>query len=182
MEDSYLSLLRRNREFRLYITSLLITSCGEWLTYIGSIDLIETKLESLNRESRTAISILVLVRLLPNVLLSSLGGVLADRYDRRQIMVGLDTASAMAGLIFVLAYELQSITVVYLATLIQQVLCGLYQPSSYSIIPMLVDNDDKDLKKATTMHGLVWSSMQALGAALSGIVVSAIGVRLCFCT
>lgn len=179
-EDSYTALLRRNRELRLYICSLLVTNCGEWLTYIASIDLIETKLASLDQESRTAISILVLVRLLPNVFFSSLGGMLADKYDRRKLMVGLDAASAMAGLLFVLAYELQSITIVYVATIVQQILCGLYQPSSYSIIPMLVHNDDKDLKKATTMQGLVWSAMQALGAALSGIVVDALGIRTCF--
>ena len=180
-EDSYSALLTRNRELRLYICSLLVTHCGEWLTYIASIDLIETKLASLNQESRTAISILLLVRLLPNVFFSSLGGILADKYDRRKLRMRLDVASAMAGMVFVLAYELQSIAMVYFATIVQQILCGLYQPSSYSIIPMMVNNDDKDLKKATTLTGLVWSSMQALGAALSGIVVSAIGVRLCFC-
>mmetsp|Transcript_22083 Transcript_22083/g.54573 ORF Transcript_22083/g.54573 Transcript_22083/m.54573 type:complete len:521 (+) Transcript_22083:64-1626(+) len=179
-EDSYTALLRRNRELRLYICSLLVTNCGEWLSYIASIDLIETKLASLNQESRTAISILVLVRLLPNVFFSSLGGVLADKYDRRQLMVGLDLVSAVATLLFVLAYELQSITLVYVASFVQQVLAGLYQPSSYSIIPMLVHNDDKDLKKATTMQGLVWSAMQAFGAALSGFVVDAVGVRICF--
>lgn len=69
---------------------------------------------------------------------------------------------------------------VYVATFLQQMLCGLYQPSAYSIIPMLVDNDDEDLQKATTLQGVGWSVMQAFGAALSGIVVDAVGIRLCF--
>ncbi|CAJ1903046.1 unnamed protein product [Cylindrotheca closterium] len=180
-EDSYIALLNRNRNLRFYIFSLLVTNCGEWLSYIASIDLIETKLASLNQESRTAVSILVLVRLLPNVIFSSLGGKLADKYDRRQLMLGLDVISAVVTLLFVVAYELQSIPIVYVASFAQQALCGLYQPSSYSIIPMLVNDDDKDLKKATTMQGLVWSAMQAFGAALSGFVVDALGVRTCFC-
>ncbi|CAJ1903089.1 unnamed protein product [Cylindrotheca closterium] len=179
-EDSYIALLNRNRNLRFYIFSLLVTNCGEWLSYIASIDLIETRLARLNQESRTAVSILVLVRLLPNVIFSSVGGKLADKYDRRQLMFGLDVISAVVTLLFVVAYELQSIPIVYVASFAQQALAGLYQPSSYSIIPMLVNDDDNDLKKATTMQGMVWSAMQAFGAALSGFVVDALGVRICF--
>jgi Na+/melibiose symporter-like transporter len=176
----YRDLLTGNREFRLFISSYLVTNCGEWLTYIASIDLIETKLQKSSQESRTAISILVLVRLLPNVIFSAFGGILADRLDKRRLMVVLDVASAISGLFFVLAYELQSIVLVYMATLLQQILSGLYVPSSASIVPMLV-RDDKELKKATTLEGLVWSGMQAFGAAASGFIVNALGIRTCFC-
>jgi hypothetical protein len=69
---------------------------------------------------------------------------------------------------------------VYMATLLQQILSGLYVPSSASIVPMLV-RDDKELKKATTLEGLVWSGMQAFGAAASGFIVNALGIRTCFC-
>lgn len=180
IDFSYVDLLKGNREYRFFIASYLVTNCGEWLTYIASIDLIETKMQNSSQESRTAISILVLVRLLPNVIFSPFGGMLADNVDKRRLMVVLDLASALSGLLFLLAYELQSIMLVYLATLIQQILGGLYQPSSASIVPMLV-RDDNELKKATTLEGLVWSGMQAFGAAASGFVVDAVGVRTCFC-
>lgn len=104
-DDSYYSLLKNNQAFRLYFLSLLVTNCGEWLTYIASIDLIEKNLASIGEESRTAISILVLVRLLPNLFCCSLGGILADKYDRRKLMYGLDIASAWSSVLFVFAYE-----------------------------------------------------------------------------
>jgi MFS family permease len=177
---SYRDLLRNNREFRLFIFSYTITNCGEWLTYVASIDVIERKLQNSSEESRTAISILVLVRLLPNVFFSIFGGHLADYLDRRKIMVVLDIASAMCGPLFILAYELQSILLLYATTLLQQSLSGMYQPSSQSIVPMLV-NDDKELKKGTTLEGLIWSGMQAIGAAASGFIVEFLGSRTCFC-
>jgi MFS family permease len=179
-EISYWRLLRKNREYRFFISSYLITHCGEWLTYIASIDFIERQLETSETPSRTTISILVLVRLLPNVLLSSFGGTLADAYDRRKLMITLDVAGGICALFFVVAYQLKSISLIYLATFLQQCIAGLYQPSSSSIIPLLV-SDDKELQKATTLAGLAWSGMTAFGAAASGFIVDAFGSRTCFC-
>jgi MFS family permease len=177
---SYCDLLRSNREYRYFISSYLITHFGEWLTYIASIDFIENHLENSSTTSRTSISILVLVRLLPNVLLSCFGGTLADAYDRRELMIALDICGAICAMFFLLAYQLDSVLLIYVATLLQQCVAGLYQPSHSAIIPTMVRND-KELKKATTLDGLTWSGMQAFGAAASGFIVAALGSRACFC-
>jgi MFS family permease len=179
-EVSYWRLLRKNREYRFFISSYLITHCGEWLTYIASIDFIEGQLKTSDTTSRTTISILVLVRLLPNVLLSTFGGTLADAYDRRKLMISLDVAGAICALFFVVACQLKSISLIYLATFLQQCIAGLYQPSSSSMTPLLV-SDDKELQKATTLAGLAWSGTTAFGAAASGFIVYALGSRACFC-
>jgi DHA3 family macrolide efflux protein-like MFS transporter len=179
-EISYWGLLKKNREFRFYISSYLITHIGEWLTYIASIDFIESQQELQGTTSRTAISVLVIVRLMPNVLLSSVGGTLADAIDRRELMILLDVSGALCALCFVFAYEVQSVFLIYVATFLQQCIAGLYQPSSSSIIPLMV-NHDNELKKATTLQGLAWSGMSAFGAAASGFIVNAVGSRTCFC-
>ena len=176
---TYRDLVRSNRNFRLFITSYLVTNLGEWLTYIASIDLIENKLQSSSQGSRTAISILVLVRLLPTVFFSGFGGTLADTYDRRRLMVVLDIAGGICALFFVIAYELQSIFLVYVATVIQQIVGGLYMPSSNSIVPLLTEND-KQLQKGMTLVGLVWSGMSAFGSASSGFLVTYLGAKSCF--
>lgn len=177
---SYCEFLSNNRNYRWYITSYLITHFGEWLTYIASIDFIETVRAS-NQEStsRTALSILILVRLLPNVLLSVLGGTLADSVDRRHAMIALDISGALCAVLFILAYQWQSIPWLYIASCVQQCIAGLYAPSHSAIVPQLVQSDAQ-LKKATTLEGLTWSVMQALGAAASGWIVGALGIRMCF--
>jgi MFS family permease len=177
---SYWEFLRQNRNYRWYITSFLITHFGEWLTYIASIDFIESVRETQHRStSRTAISILILVRLLPNVVLSALGGTLADSLDRRHIMIGLDICGALCAGLFILALEMESIRLLYVATACQQCIAGLYNPSHSAIVPQLVESD-AELKKATTLEGLTWSAMQAFGAAASGWIVDALGIRMCF--
>ena len=178
---SYYDLVRNNHEYRLFITSYLITNLGEWLTYIASIDFIEDQLKKSGEEQpqRSAISLLVVVRLLPNVVLACFGGTLADAQDRRNVMVVLNIAGAISALVFVLAYQVESLWLIYVATLLQQCMAGLYAPSSSAIIPMLV-NGDEELKKATTLEGICWSGMTAFGAAASGFVVDIFGSRTCF--
>ena len=177
---SYWEFLTQNRNYRWYISSFLITHFGEWLTYIASIDFVETVRGKRGQStSRTAISILIVVRLLPNVILSGLGGTLADSLDRRHIMIGLDVCGALCAGLFILAWEMESIALLYVATACQQCIAGLYNPSHSAIVPQLVESDAQ-LKKATTLEGLTWSAMQAFGAAASGWIVDALGIRMCF--
>jgi MFS family permease len=177
---SYWQFLCQNRNYRWYIASFSLSHFGEWLTYISSIDFIETIREQQHRStSRTAISILILVRLLPNVVLSALGGTLADSWDRRHIMIGLDVCGALCAGLFILAFEMESIGLLYFATAVQQCIAGLYNPSHSAIVPQLIETD-AELKKATTLEGLTWSAMQAFGAAASGWIVDALGIRMCF--
>eukprot|EP00934_Nitzschia_sp_Nitz4_P007496 Nitzschia sp. Nitz4//scaffold66_size103028//80219//81667//NITZ4_004509-RA/size103028-processed-gene-0.13-mRNA-1//1//CDS//3329556383//7486//frame0 len=177
---SYWTLLSGNRNYRYFITSYLITHLGEWLTYISSLSFIESNRDAHDEgTSRTAISILILVRLLPNVFLSPLGGTLADSLDRRKIMIVLDILGALCAAIFVGAYQMESVNLLYIASFLQQCISGLYVPCHSSMIPQLISND-QELKKATTLEGLTWSAMQAFGAAASGIVVALLGVQMCF--
>mmetsp|Transcript_9946 Transcript_9946/g.22848 ORF Transcript_9946/g.22848 Transcript_9946/m.22848 type:complete len:167 (-) Transcript_9946:47-547(-) len=72
-EVSYWSLIRDNKNFRLYLVSYLVTHTGEWFTYVASLTAIEQIQASKGVVSRTSISVLVCLRLLPNVLLTSVG-------------------------------------------------------------------------------------------------------------
>lgn len=75
---------------------------------------------------------------------------------------------------------LESKTLIFLATIIQASLVTLYQPAWSSILPQMVD-DDEFLKMATTLTGLAWSLMAAVGSSLGGVLLPIIGFRGCFC-
>lgn len=169
---------------------------GEWLTYLASITLIE-KIASSPPDGavvgsgdngdngtvvvgvNTMISILILVKLLPNVLFMPLGGVLADKYDRRTNQIVLDVASSLVVLIYLAAVQFQSIPILYLATFCQESLSGLYLPSNSAIIPLLTSSE-VELEKATTLSAVTWSLVAALGSSLGGVLVATIGLRGCF--
>lgn len=94
-------------------------------------------------------------------------------------MIGLDLCGATCSGLFLYAYHVKSIFLLYVASAVQQCIAGLYAPSHSAIVPQLVKSD-VELKKATTLEGLTWSAMQAFGAAASGWIVDVLGIKMCF--
>src|SRR6056300_453493 len=175
---SYWSSLNSN--FRWYLLSYLVTVAGEWLTYVASIAAIE-EIHSISNGgvSRTSISILIILRLLPSSLFASVGGVLADSYDRRKIMFILDVMGFFVAWLYVLSYKLQSITALYIATLLQMSVAAIYEPSRTAIVPGLV-LDESNLEKAMILVSSSETLMQAVGSSIGGILTGTVGVQSCF--
>lgn len=129
--------------------------------------------------SRTSISILVALRLLPNTLFSNVGGVLADSYDRRKILFTLDILGAFIACFFLLAYQFKSIPALYAATACQMTVAAIYEPCRSALVPMLITNEGY-LKKALTFTGLTWSVMASVGASTGGLATEYFGINACF--
>lgn len=178
-KSSYTRLLFDNRPFRLYLCSYLITITGEWLTYVASIELIEHLLASKSENSRRYISFLVVCRLLPHFILIPFSGTLADARDRRISMIVLDLMAAIAPPLYLLASYFKSIQIVFMVTLLQAGIAAMYEPCRTSILPLMV-TEDEYMKKATTLTGLGWSAMTAIGSGMGGLLVARVGVKACF--
>jgi len=175
---SYWNLLVTHREYRLFIASYIVTHCGEWFNYVASMSVLEADATT-SQHRHLLISLLIVVRLLPNVLIAPLGGVLADTRDLRVSMLVLDLAGAGVALSFWLAYALHSPSLIYVSTFVQQCLAGLYEPCRSAIVPQMVKNPNY-LHKATTLSGVAWSTMAAVGSSLGGLLVASLGVSTCF--
>lgn len=178
-DTTFRGLMKKNRAFRLYLMSYVVTLTGEWLTYIASIALIEELVANSERPSQKAISIFMVARLLPNVVLCPIGGILADGRDLRVSMIFLDLLGGVSSLLFLASMYFQSIEVIYFATFLQQCIAGLYEPCRSSIVPLLVPQEDY-LKKAITVAGISWSAIAAFGSSLGGLLVMRFGFRTCF--
>jgi MFS family permease len=77
------------RPFHLLITSLAVSSSGDWLYNVALLALVYER-----TGSATWVSLTTAARLFPIVALGPVGGVLADRYDRRRLMIGADLLRA----------------------------------------------------------------------------------------
>lgn len=176
---TYWSLLSENENFRWFLLSNLITVAGEWLSYVASIAAIEQIHSSSGRISRTSISILVIIRLLPSSLFAPIGGSLADSFDRRKIMIILDGLGAVVAWLYVLSYNLESISALYLATLLQMTVAALYDPSHSAIVPMLV-KEEESLEKAMILVSSAYELMQAVGSSVGGGLTGFVGIQYCF--
>lgn len=176
---TYWSVLSENSNFRWFLLSYLVTVTGEWLSYVASIATIEQIHSSNGGISRLSISILVILRLLPSSLFASIGGVLADSYDRKTIMFILDEIGALVAWLFVLAYYLDSISALYIATLLQMTVAALYESSHSAIVPMLVLEADS-LEKAMILVSSAEVAMQAVGSSIGGLLTGTVGIQYCF--
>lgn len=171
----YITLLQRNPRYRLYLLSHACQHMGDWYIRIASL----LALDRLAPDSATAISVLVIVKAVPHAILPHMGGALADSIDRRKVMIALDVLGALVTLGFIIAIQTNSLPGFYAVVALRATVHSLYEPSTKSIVPMIV-SDHQDLKRAMTVNGIVWAFMVTIGGIVAGRTSAYLGVQACF--
>ncbi|MCU0512837.1 MAG: MFS transporter [Anaerolineae bacterium] len=166
----YLSLLRRNPGYvRLWLAQS-VSLLGDWFNTIALSALVT----SLTDGSGPAISALLLARFLPPLLAAPFVGVVADRFDRRRILILSDVLRVGTVLLFLLVDTPEELWLLYLLTVFQFSLSALFEPARSALLPSLVSRED--LVTANVLGSITWSVMLAAGAALGGLVAGLFGV------
>ena len=116
----------------------------------------------------------------PILLFSLLGGVAADRMDRRKLLIGSQiiqmlAALTLAVLIWTDQIEIWHILVAAFCTGIGQAFGG---PAYQAIIPSLVEK--RDLPNAIALMSIQFNLAQVVGRAIGGVAYAAVGPALCF--
>lgn len=112
---------------------------------------------------------------IPAVLCSPIGGVVADRVNKRNIMAALDFSTA--GLILIFALLLGRIPLVPLMVVCLMLLYGIagaYQPAVQASIPLLAGSEQ--LTRANAVINMVSTLSGLLGPVIGGILFSAFGL------
>ena len=111
----------------------------------------------------------------PMVVLSMIGGVLADRVNKRNIMVGLDFCTAVLILVFYLSLgKLPTVPLFIAVLMLLYGISGTYQPSVQASIPLLVSSEklmagNAVINQVNTLSGL-------LGPVIGGIMFGMWGI------
>jgi MFS family permease len=146
----------------------LISLGGDWFLLVALFGLVLHF-----SGSAIAVALVVAVQDLMYFLLSPVAGVLADRIDRRRLMVGADLARAVVCLGFLL---IRTDSLVWLAFVLLAVMASFsaaFEPASLAALPNLVE--EEDLVTANALSGSLWGTMLAVGAALGGVVAAVFG-------
>ncbi len=171
--QQYLDLLKQNRNYRYLWWGNVVSLLGDWFNLIASATII-TEISN----SGVAISYLFLARFLPLFVFSPLAGVIADRYDRKKILVFTDVLRAFTVLGFLAVAATGYIWLLYLLTVIQFALSALFTPARTALLANVVA--EKDLVTANALDSFTWSTMLAVGALLGGVVASLFGANAAF--
>jgi MFS family permease len=169
----YLDLVRKNHDFRFLWTGQIISLFGDWFDLIASASLI-----SHLTSSGLAIGSLFVVRMMAPFLVSPLAGVLADRHNRKRLLIVADILRGIIVLGFLLVRTEQQAWLLYVITAIQLAFSGVFFPARNAIIPDIVSRSE--LGAANAISSTTWSVMLALGAAIGGIVAGEWGIYPAF--
>jgi MFS family permease len=160
----------RVRNYRLYASGQFVSLTGTWMQRVAQDWLV---LELTN--SGTALGIVTALQFGPAILLGLWGGVLADRYDKRKILLGTQSALALVALTLGLL-DVGGV-VQYWHVLVLALGLGLITaidtPVRQSFVVEMVGKPE--LTNAVAINSTIFNAGRILGPAIAGVLISAIG-------
>jgi MFS family permease len=165
---STLSLLVRNRDFRLLFAAMVVSFAGDWFLFVALAGLVFSL-----THSPALVAAQFAAMTVPFALFTFVGGPLADRLNRQLLMVVSDVIRGMLALGFFLVDRPSQLWIVFLLTALISALQAVFEPASMASIPNLVDRED--LQAANVLAAATWGTMLTVGSALGGLVVTAFG-------
>lgn len=163
---------------KLFSRDFLLVVIGQIISLFGNATIrFALPLYLLNKTGSSALfGTVTACAFIPAILLSPLGGILADRVNKRNIMVILDFFTA--AVIFVFSAFMNEMNLVLLLTVTLMLLYGIagaYQPSVQSSVPALVNPEN--YTRANSVINTISSFSSFLGPVLGGILYSAYGLK-----
>ena len=112
----------------------------------------------------------------PTILLALLGGVIADRADRRRIMILSQSASALNFLIIGTLVLTESIAQWHVMTLafVSGCVRAFDRPSRMALLPQMVPRED--IPNAVAVGGTIWQLNRLVGPAMAGMAIYLMGI------
>lgn len=164
-----------HRDFRLFYAGQLISVTGTWMQTVAAGWLVLTL-----TGSPLALGLVAVARALPVLLLSFVGGTLADRVDRRRLLLIANGAAAIVStvLAFLTATERIDVAGVLLLSALLGVTFAFEMPARQSWIVELTG--PRHLANAIALNSLLFNSARIIGPALAGLIVAAFGPATAF--
>lgn len=165
------------KEQKLWSKNFTIVVAGQIVSLFGNAAIrFALPLYLLNKTGSSALfGTVTACAFIPAILLSPIGGLIADRINKRNIMVCLDFFTAAVILVFSLILEAVSLVALLTITLMLLYgIAGAYQPSVQSSIPALVSREH--FMAANSIINTVNSFSSLMGPVLGGILYSAYGL------
>ncbi|KYG10324.1 MFS transporter permease [Sorangium cellulosum] len=160
------SLLRRRPQFRRVWLSEIVSLLGDWMSFVA------VSLLALGGEGGgvVALALVMVGHHLPNALFAPVAGVLADRLDRRWLLVATSVAQGALTVAMLGAAVLGSVAAVQVLVFVRASVGALRLPAQSAVLRHVVAEDE--LLEANAIASATWSVMFAVGMAAGGLIAS----------
>jgi MFS family permease len=165
---SFFALLRGNRNYRYCWIGQVVSEIGDHFNNIAIFSLAMEK-----TGSGLVVSGVMLSRALPAVAAGPIAGVLLDRLDRRQVMIGSDLVRFVFAACFLFTVADPKPWLLYLFSALLMFASPFFTSGRSSILPAIASRDELHTANALTQT-TQWTTL-TLGAFLAGVVVTRFG-------
>lgn len=164
-----------SRNFRLFFAGQAVSVTGTWMQQVATAWLV-LRLSG----SGLALGSQAALNFGPILLLGPWGGLLADRRDKRRILLATQTAFAVlaVGLWALVATGAARLWIVYAISLLQGLVTAVDNPTRQSFFAEMVRAED--LTNAVSLNSAVMTGTRVVGPALAGVLISTAGLAACF--
>lgn len=161
----------RIRNYRLYWSGQLVSLTGTWMQTTAQAWLVL----QLTR-SPLALGLVTVFQFLPIMLLSLVGGVIADRVPRQRLIIVTQTLAMGLAAIFgtLVALGLIQLWHIYVIAMLQGIINALDTPARQSFAVNLVDRPD--LVNAIALNSMLFNGARIVGPALAGLLIGPLGI------
>ncbi|MDT3398911.1 MFS transporter [Streptomyces sp. B1866] len=160
----------RIRNYRIFATGAVISNTGTWMSRIAQ-DWLVLDLTG----SATAVGITTALQFLPFLLFGLYGGVIADRYPKRRLLLATQSALGLLGLALA-ALTLSGhvhVVHVYLIAFLMGMVTVVDNPTRQVFVAELVGPGE--LRNAVSLNSANFQSARLVGPAVAGVLINAVG-------
>ena len=172
-DNAYVRLVRENKTYRQFWIAAFISMFGEWFNTIALFLLILKY-----TDSELLLGILMAVRMGCFALMQPFFGLLADRVNRKKLMIITNILQMFLALVFIAVDGPEDMWWMFLCSGGMMAMHGLYVTAERAALPNIVRSED--LTTANALDSATWSTALCLGAFAGGLVVSEFGVNVAF--
>jgi len=164
------ALLRRRRDFGLLTAGQAVSGLGSMMTFVA----LPVQCYAQTHSTLT-VGLLGAVEFVPIMALALVGGAMADRFDRRLLVMAAEAATLLVALALVVNATLAAPTtwLLFVAAGLSAAFEALRRPPLDALMPRLVGADE--LKSASALSSGLWSLGSLIGPALAGLAIAGLG-------
>jgi MFS family permease len=163
------------RNYRLYFLGQIVSTTGTWMQSVAQVWLVLRL-----THSGLALGITTGLQFLPILLLGPWGGVVADRFDKRKILIATQAADAVLALTIGLLTltGVVELWMVYALALGLGLVTVVDNPTRQSFVAEMVG--PADLQNGISLNSAVFTFTRILGPAIAGALILTVGLAVCF--
>jgi len=163
------------RNYRLYFAGQLISTTGTWMQSIAQAWLV---LQITG--SGVALGVTVALQFTPVLLVGAWGGLVADRVDKRRLLVGTQAAAGVLALVLgsVTALGVVQLWMIYVLALGLGAVNALDNPARRAFVVEMVGAEH--VSNAVSLSSAMFMAARVIGPAIAGLVIAGFGVSWCF--